>query len=1465
MLDISTHAETHLENALIITTDQIEAFALFTVFSKHPEQSRRVVNGSTYYQLGLDDEAQIFLLRADLGNAQAGGLHLSIQKSFQDLTPQLVIICGTAYGLHPDQQKLGDVIIAEQIEWYPPQGDNFQGDLASYSESILCSERTLTRVQNNMGKKDGFSLHVGQFLSSESLVKDSSILSRLLKHKPDAIGGDTVGGDVYASVKPIAQNCVLIKGIWKWLVGNTDAYYSQLQAATNAAKYVWSIFQSNESKQKKRLPRGQSEKSRIIDQSGQIINGPQTNITGEVQGTVLSGTFGTVKIKNVFVRKGNQPSPQARIFTAPPLPPHFVQRPHEIEALATLLLNEKAGTPVAITTALQGGGGFGKTTLATALCHDLRVQEKFTDGILWITLGENPNVLGLLNDQIKLLDRECPISNDINTAGGYFRDLVGKRNLLIVLDDVWDVWHARQFIEGNLNCAKAITTRRQDVAAQLRTHSPINVCEMRTAEAMQLLVNWLDTVPISQEPFMQFAQELGEWPLLLELAGAQLRELVTLDLQTPEEALETLRGLLVAHGFTAFDRADESQRNSAIRISLEVSLKRLGKDRDRFYELAVFAEDADIPVDAIVRLWEQTANLSDVDSQNVFRAIQRLSLFSTYLPEQKTVRLHDVIHAFIGEQQHDKLVWLHQKLLDAFRSVRHPNAHTFWGELPGKEIYLWDNLAYHLVQAELIGELVTTVKDLTYLAIKIQTRGVFSAEADLKLAEKIVPEDAELCLLRHAFANMTHLLTRCTSYSETSSILFSRLRHLPAFAGACADFETFILKPYITQYHSLPDLPDPFLERTLPGAISLCAISPDSQWIVFLSRDGTNLLVHDLSTGIHKLTINHNHDTAVKVLAVSQNSSFILSASHNGSLKVWDAVTGLEKMNLNISGFRPMLCATSMNEQFIFAIVDYKLRVWDATTGERKSVLAGNFSGRSVSINFPHDPRIEKAFAAGSEIIDDFKEAYYLTADGCWIFVTKYKLKTTVLGFSSYGFPRMKEEVEEDAWGEIIESNGWSQRFLLKIPAKKFICMRSHNYPDDHQGIISNAQWLIVPSSSLQNGSDIWEIESETKIHTLPGKSMGVSSDSQKIITNELGAIKIWNTLSWTEDLTLMNCGKLLTMTPAGDKIVSYDQTTRSIRLLDIDFGKSRHHCYIVEQNAARESSKSFLACAISPDGKWVVACGRNSLSILNSETGFKLRETELDQLGCIQNCIISSDGRKIIVAFDRETKIWNVSDILEDLSIIGCYRETEQRACVISRDGLSLVSVGRGFIHIYDSANRSTRVDLKRSDAYYFHDCAVSPNGYWVVVVGGPIHKEGLRILDVDTGERKFLIPLHNRSYVIFANKCKISPNGQWVVVAFADGTLKMWRIWDIENPEEMFTLRGHTGQVANCAVSLDGQRIVSVTDTGECKVWVAKSGQCIATFRVDDSLNDCVFHPDGKRIIAVGDRGIYWLKLVE
>ena len=69
-----------------------------------------------------------------------------------------------------------------------------------------------------------------------------------------------------------------------------------------------------------------------------------------------------------------------------------------------VILLDSKGDAVGITAALRGAGGYGKTVLANALCHDPDIQDAYFDGILRVELGEQPdNLIGLVSDLIKMI------------------------------------------------------------------------------------------------------------------------------------------------------------------------------------------------------------------------------------------------------------------------------------------------------------------------------------------------------------------------------------------------------------------------------------------------------------------------------------------------------------------------------------------------------------------------------------------------------------------------------------------------------------------------------------------------------------------------------------------------------------------------------------------------------------------------------------------------------------------------------------------------------------------------------------------------------------------------------------------------------------------------------------------------------------------------------------------------------
>src|SRR6516164_9475148 len=144
---------------------------------------------------------------------------------------------------------------------------------------------------------------------------------------------------------------------------------------------------------------------------------------------------------------------------APEPPPDFVQRPVEFDALKKKLLDAK-GDAIAITAALRGAGGYGKTVLANALCHDLDIQDAYFDGILRVELGERAdNLLGLVSDLIKMITGQPGGFNTTDAAASKLSEALGDRRFLLVIDDAWRKQDLHPFLRGGPNTTRLITTR----------------------------------------------------------------------------------------------------------------------------------------------------------------------------------------------------------------------------------------------------------------------------------------------------------------------------------------------------------------------------------------------------------------------------------------------------------------------------------------------------------------------------------------------------------------------------------------------------------------------------------------------------------------------------------------------------------------------------------------------------------------------------------------------------------------------------------------------------------------------------------------------------------------------------------------------------------------------------------------------------------------------------------------------
>ena len=542
--------------------------------------------------------------------------------------------------------------------------------------------------------------------------------------------------------------------------------------------------------------------------------------------------------------------PKRVAFMAPDMPEGFIPRPREFEHLIAQLVDPKHENPVAITTALQGAGGYGKTTLAIALCHDDRVMDDFDDGILWVTLGQNPNVLVELTKLYKALTGDQLAFVDEKDAELKLREKLENRNCLLVMYDVWQRSRLEPFLQGGKkNCARLITTRRLDLVMDVKR---VHVDEMRPEESVALLTTRIPegNRPRDSQPLQRLAARLMDWPLLLKLAAGVIGARLERN-DTVEGAAGYVSLAYDKRGLTAFDSKDAEKRNDAVAKSIEASLELLNQDeRMRLSELAIFPEDTDVPLRMVELLW----GLDDLDTQD---ASQRLADFALVELDLRAgiVHLHDEIRLYLAGTVSDEAA-LHARLVERLGRPKHI-----------KDRYALRWLPWHLGKAGRDAARHGLLVDFEWMLAKIDGTDIQSLIADYDY----LPNESELRTVQSVLRQSAHILARNPRELPGQLVgrLPERLGHdIDGLSSKVSEYKGFPwvrpLKPSLTPL-------DASLVRTLQGhtdGVNAVAISSDGRRAVSGSDDKT-LRIWDLETGQTHTTLQGHTDT-VSAVAITR-------------------------------------------------------------------------------------------------------------------------------------------------------------------------------------------------------------------------------------------------------------------------------------------------------------------------------------------------------------------------------------------------------------------------------------------------------------------------------------------------------------------------------------------------------------------------------------------------------------------
>jgi hypothetical protein len=182
--------------------------------------------------------------------------------------------------------------------------------------------------------------------------------------------------------------------------------------------------------------------------------------------------------------------PRGRLLRHLQVPEALMARAPTLEKLKAVLLRGSDSGRATCLTAAAGMGGLGKTVLAALAMEDPEVQERFSDGIIGVTIGNSPDKdhllreIGAIAEALGVSKRGWTRENARDRIGRLFEN----KAVLLVIDDIWSAadvdWRPRI---GKGNSAILFTTRQQDLYLSITGTEMVEVDFLTKEEARALL------------------------------------------------------------------------------------------------------------------------------------------------------------------------------------------------------------------------------------------------------------------------------------------------------------------------------------------------------------------------------------------------------------------------------------------------------------------------------------------------------------------------------------------------------------------------------------------------------------------------------------------------------------------------------------------------------------------------------------------------------------------------------------------------------------------------------------------------------------------------------------------------------------------------------------------------------------------------------------------------------------------
>jgi WD40 repeat protein len=1032
--------------------------------------------------------------------------------------------------------------------------------------------------------------------------------------------------------------------------------------------------------------------------------------------------------------------PVSQLYLVPRRPGHLRGRDEDLQRIDRLLTAD--GAMAAITPALTGQGGIGKTQLAALYAHERGGQ--FVGGTFWMTLAV-PNREAIIGQFVSFA-RGCGIKPEESGSEEQQNRAMAERwlgkygsrsDVLLILDNIEQPKLLIEPLPGlpnhrlrDLGCRKLVTSRRED----LQGCRLLRLDNLPPEIARSVLIEAAERghKVYEEDGLDQLLRLLGGLPLALRLAGALLSK-------RPETSYDRLAKTLLGRG--ARDVLDESgvgledYRNgmsASLGAMLAETWSALPANRPELVSvvqaLAQLPEAQVFPAEIVrllVDLPHDPLGLEEDSLPEVLRALQSWNLIERPAPDR--VRLHALIRA------------------DARRRCGTNFLQTLTEETARR---LRDAKTLLSLGTDRIAEVARTLEALIELGPSsgAASKAVFAISSllrvesyALRLTADPILGNADPSQFSYAAAVHGQAALKTSADKVARAQRQCHLRVLWTTAEAVRSMR-----------HRL---------RGHTGRVLGCAVSVHGSIGVSASEDGT-LIVWDLATG-HERQRLYGHERAVLTCAISSDNRIALSGSSDKTLIVWDLAAG--QICNRLLGHDDWVhdCAVSADARIgLSASSDQTLILWDLAACQQVQRLHGH-NDTVTSCALSSDAR------TGLSASDDESLIVWDLADGrCRYRLLSHEREVNCCAVSANG----RTGLSASADGSLM---------VWDLAAGR----KRHELSGHAQGIQScaiSACGRIGLSASDDQNLKVRDLETGEERYHLGGHEAGVwgcalsaegtvalsACDDQTLIVWNLGPGRGLHRSrghgGWINDCAVSDDGRICISASAD----------RTLYVWDLITGKKIHRLlgHRGEVNG----------CAISRDGRLGLSASEDkSLIVWDLATGrerSQLRGHEYQ----VSGCAMDANGQTGLSASEDGTLIvWDIETGHSRHQLRG--HERSVQACAISADGRTGLSASYdGTLIVWDIETGQERCRL-RGHRRGVWCCRISADGYTGLSAS---EDQTLIVWDLMLGQRRH----HLRGHTAQVLSCSITtPDGRTGVSTSLDGTVI---VWDLETGRKLHRL---------------------------------------------------------------------------